>query len=149
MGGFVPAAALSALQIGINAAQQERRADAADAAAKSDAKARIAQMQVAQATDERERKARLQQALATQRARLGAQGLGGGGSTDALLAGLTKESTLSAQDQRKLNDLRMDYMNAQVNTQRRNNLLDLADYRANAALRLGKTISRTNILDLG
>lgn len=149
MGGFVPAAALSALQIGISTAQQERRADAANAAAKADAKAKIAQMQLAEAADERERKARLQRALATQRARLGAQGLGSGGSTDAVLAGLTKESALSALDQRRLNDLRMDHINAQASAQRRNNLLDLADYSTNAALRIGKTISRTNILDLG
>lgn len=149
MGGFVPAAALSALQIGISTAQQERRADAANAVAKADAKAKIAQMQLAEAADERERKARLQRALATQRARLGAQGLGSGGSTDAVLAGLTKESALSALDQRRLNDLRMDHINAQASAQRRNNLLDLADYRTNAALRMGKTISRTNILDLG
>jgi hypothetical protein len=66
-----------------------------------------------------------------------------------VLAGLTKESTLSALDQRRLNDLRMDHINAQASAQRRNNLLDLADYRTSAALRLGKTISRTNILDLG
>jgi|APTNR8051073442_1049403.scaffolds.fasta_scaffold00115_63 hypothetical protein len=149
MGGFVPAAALSALQIGISTAQQERRADAANAVAKADAKAKIAQMQLAEAADERERKARLQRALATQRARLGAQGLGSGGSTDAVLAGLTKESALSALDQRRLNDLRMDHINAQASAQRRNNLLDLADYSTNAALRIGKTISRTNILDLG
>lgn len=149
MGGFVPAAALSALQIGISAAQQERRADAANAAAKADARAKIAQMQVAQAADERERKARLQRALATQRARLGAQGLGSGGSTDALLAGLTKELEESALGQRRLNDLRIDQLNAQASAQRRNNLLDLADSRANSALRLGKTLSRVNILDFG
>lgn len=149
MGGFVPAAALSALQIGISAAQQERRADAANAAAKADARAKIAQMQVAQAADERERKARLQRALATQRARLGAQGLGSGGSTDALLAGLTKESKESALGQRRLNDLRIDQLNAQASAQRRNNLLDLADSRATSALRLGKTLSRVNILDFG
>lgn len=67
MGGFAPAAALSALQIGISAAQQERRADAANAAAKADAQAKVAQMRLAQAVDEREQKARLQRALATQR----------------------------------------------------------------------------------
>lgn len=149
MGGFVPAAALSALQIGISAAQQERRADAANAAAKADARAKIAQMQAAQAADERERKARLQRALATQRARLGAQGLGSGGSTDALLAGLTKESKESALGQRQLNELRIDHLNAQASAQRRNNLLDLADSRANSALRLGKTLSRVNVLDFG
>lgn len=149
MGGFVPAAALSALQIGMSAAQQERRADAANAAAKADAKAKIAQMQMAEAADERERKTRLQRALAAQRARLGAQGLGSGGSTDAVLAGFTKESTLSALDQSKLNDLRVGHIDAQLSAQRRNNLLDLTDYRTNSALRLGKTISRANILDLG
>lgn len=149
MGGFAPAAALSALQIGISAAQQERRADAANDAAKADAKAKIAQMQLAEAADERERKARLQRAVATQRARLGAQGLGAGGSTDALLAGLTKESTQSAVDQRRLNDLRIDQINSQLSTQRRNNLLDLSDYRTNSALRLGKVMSKTNILDFG
>ena len=149
MGGFAPAAALSALQIGISAAQQERRADAANAAAKADAQAKVAQMRLAQAVDEREQKARLQRALATQRARLGAQGLGPGGSMDAVLAGLAKESARSALDQRRLSDLRIDQINNQVGTQRRNNLLDLADSRANSALRLGKTLSRVNILDLG
>jgi hypothetical protein len=148
MGGFVPAAALSALQIGIGAAQQERRADAANAAAKADARAKVAQLQLAEAADERERKARLQRALATQRARLGAQGLGASGSTDAVLAGLTKESSLSGLDQRRLSSLRVDQINAQASAQRRNNLLDLADARTTSALRLGKVMSRANILDL-
>lgn len=68
---------------------------------------------------------------------------------DAVLAGLAKESARSALDQRRLSDLRIDQINNQVGTQRRNNLLDLADSRANSALRLGKTLSRVNILDLG
>ncbi|MCA0342454.1 MAG: hypothetical protein LCH99_22340 [Proteobacteria bacterium] len=148
MGGFVPAAALSALQIGISSAQQERRADAANAAAKADARAKVAQLQLAEAADERERKARLQRALATQRARLGAQGLGSSGSTDAVLAGLTKESSLSRLDQRRLSDLRIGQINAQASAARRSNLLDLADSRATSALRLGKVMSRANILDL-
>lgn len=148
MGGFVPAAALSALQIGISTAQQERRADAANAAAKADARAKVAQLQLAEAADERQRKARLQRALATQRARLGAQGLGASGSTDAVLAGLAKESSLSGLDQRRLSNLRIDQINAQASAQRRNNLLDLADARTTSALRLGKVMSRANILDL-
>ncbi|MCU0892800.1 MAG: hypothetical protein MUD06_00505 [Rhodospirillales bacterium] len=148
MGGFVPAAALSALQIGISTAQQERRADAANAAARADARAKVAQLQLAEAADERERKARLQRALATQRARLGAQGLGASGSTDAVLAGLTKESSLSGLDQRRLSNLRIDQINDQASSQRRNNLLDLADARTTSVLRLGKVLSRANILDL-
>jgi hypothetical protein len=148
MGGFVPAAALSALQIGISTAQQERRADAANAAARADARAKVAQLQLAEAADERERKARLQRALATQRARLGAQGLGASGSTDAVLAGLTKESSLSGLDQRRLSNLRIDQINDQASSQRRNNLLDRADARTTSVLRLGKVLSRANILDL-
>lgn len=51
MGGFVPAAALSALQIGISSTQQERRAEAAQAAARADGKAKIAQLQLAEADE--------------------------------------------------------------------------------------------------
>lgn len=62
MGGFVPAAALSALQMGMTAAQQERQADAAHDAAKADARAQVAQMKLVEAANDRARREKLRRA---------------------------------------------------------------------------------------
>lgn len=138
MGGFVPAAALSAVQMGITAAQQERQADAAQAAAKAEAKSKIAQINAAQAAEDRLRNERLRRAQASQRARFGAAGIASGGSAQAVLAGLSKEAALTAADQSRLNALRIGQINQQLDWQRRRNLLDLSDYKSTAAFDLMK-----------
>jgi hypothetical protein len=146
MGGFVPAAALSALQMGIAAAQQERQADAAHAAAKADAKARISQMKVAESADDRQRQDRLRRTLASQRAAFAARGLGSGGSADAVLAGLSREAAITAAEQHQLNDLRVGQITRQLDWQRRRSLLDLADSKTNAALNFMRTTAKRSDL---
>lgn len=146
MGGFVPAAALSAVQMGITQAQQERQADAAHSAAKADAKTRIAQINAAEAADNRLRQDRLRRAQASQRANFGAQGLGTGGSAQAVLSGLSKEAALGAAEQRKLGNLRTSQIKDQLDWQRRRSLLDVADSKSNAALNILKqSSSKTNL----
>lgn len=148
MGGFVPAAALSALQMGMTAAQQERQADAAHDAAKADAQARIAQMRLVEAADDRARREKLRKALAGQKASFAAQGLGSGGSAGAVLAGLAKEATLGAAENQQLNASRIDQVQQQLVAQRRKSLLDLSDYRAQAAFNIGGQAGRqANIIE--
>lgn len=149
MGGFVPAAALSAVQMGINAAQQERQADAAHAAAKADAKARIAQIKASEAADDRQRLDRLRRAQASQRAQFGAQGLSSGGSAQAVLSGLAKDTMLAGADRRKLDALRVGQINNQLDWQRRKNLLDLADSKTGAVFNLiSRNAANKNLLYL-
>lgn len=143
MGGFVPAAALSALQMGMTAAQQERQADAAHDAAKADAQAKIAQMKLIEEANDRARREKLRNALAAQKAAFGAQGLGSGGSAGAVLAGLAKEATFSALEDHKLNASRMDQVQQQLSAQRRKSLLDLSDYRTQAAWDLAQQTGRS------
>lgn len=147
MGGFVPAAALSAVQMGITAAQQERQADAAHAAAKANAKAQVAQISASQAAEERLRQDRLRRAQASARARFGSQGLGLGGSAQAVVDGLSKEAALATADQRKLSALRTNQINDQLDWQRRTNLLKLQDYKNDSAFHLlNEQLVKKNLL---
>ncbi|HRK67538.1 MAG TPA: hypothetical protein PKY73_08300 [Hyphomonas sp.] len=147
MGGFVPAAALSAVQMGVTAAQQERQADAAHAAAKADARARIAQIKASEAAEDRLRMDRLRRAQASQRARFGSYGLGSDGSAQTVLSGLSKEAAMTSAEQRKLGALRIGQINDQADWQRRKNLLDLSDFRSSAMFDLiGRAGSSKNLL---
>jgi len=77
---MLPTAAMSAMQLGMDMAQQ----NAAQAQAKAEAQAQTQQIQQTQAIQSRERQEQLRRALATQRARFGAQGIGGDGSAAAV-----------------------------------------------------------------
>jgi len=121
MGGMLPTAAMSALQIGMDAAQRQ----SATAAAKADANAQTEQIRQAQEVQSRERQAQLRRALATQRARFGAQGIAGtGGSADAALSGMEAEAQRQEADAQSLNDLRVGRIGDQIDWQRRRNLLE-------------------------
>jgi hypothetical protein len=119
MGGFLPSAALTALQAGMEMAQR----DTAQAEEKSTAQAQIAQVRLAQQTEDRERRERLKRALATQRARFGAQGLSSSASSDAVLGGLTKEVEQEALDSATQANFRVDRINDQLAWSRRKSLL--------------------------
>jgi hypothetical protein len=67
----------------------------------------IRKTRAAQEIDARRRRERLKRALATQRARFGAQGVGIGGSSGAVLGGLIKRSEDENRDAATLNDLRL------------------------------------------
>ncbi|MBL8659856.1 MAG: hypothetical protein JNM75_08890 [Rhodospirillales bacterium] len=147
MGGFVPAAALSAVQMSISAAQQERQADAARGAAKAEARSKIAQINAAKAAEDRLRNERLRRAQASQRAQFGSAGIASGGSAQAVLAGLSKEAALTAAEQNRLNALRIGQINQQLDWQRRKNLLELSNYKSTAAFDLMKqSASNANLL---
>jgi RNA 3'-terminal phosphate cyclase len=76
MGGFVTSAALSAMEYVVDEKQRKAESKVEQAAAQSEAASEVAQIQQAEAIEKAERQDRLRRALATQRARFGAQGTG-------------------------------------------------------------------------
>jgi hypothetical protein len=133
MGGILPSAAMSALQLGLDAAQQ----NSAQAEAKAEARAQERQIQQTQEIAARQRRDQLRRALATQRARFGAQGIAaGGGSAEAALGGLEAEAAREEADAQSLNELRIGRLNEQLDWQRRRNLLDASSPRYRTAFSL-------------
>ena len=119
MAGFVPSAAMAALQMGVSMAQQK----ASYAAQKGEAKARAAQIQQAQDIDARDRQERLRRALATQRARFGAQGLSASSSADAVQEGLAAEANREAVEANALAQTRIQQLGSELASAQRKNLL--------------------------
>ena len=104
MGGMIPSAAMTALQMGMDVAQQK----SAEKEAKAEARAQTQQIQQTQAIATRQRQDQLRRALATQRARFGAQGVAAGsGSAEAALGGLEAEATREDAESRSLGELRI------------------------------------------
>ena len=120
MGGVLPTAAMSVLQMGLEAAQKNGQM----AAAEADAQYRTEQIRQAQRVEERQRRDRLRRALATQRSRFGAQGVGAGGSAQAVLAGLAAEADQENADTRALASSRINRTDDQLAWSRRRNLLE-------------------------
>lgn len=148
MGGFVTSAALSAMQYAVDDKQRTAQSKVEQASAKSDAEAEVAQIQQADAIEQRDRQDRLRRALATQRARFGAQGTGGGGSSDAALAGLAAESDREAKEDQDLTNIRLQRVNDQLAWGKRKSLLDTTYPRyqkAISAVRQG--LSGVSLLD--
>lgn len=151
MGGFVPAAAMSIMQLGTQAAQrkqqmtqQNQQAELARAAGEAQARAQIEQIQQSRQASERERRDALRRALATQRARYGAQGIGAaGGSADAVLAGMAAEAQRQAAEARDLAETRMSQIRNQVAWQNRKNLLDASQFASRSAFNLVQQGLRT------
>lgn len=133
MGGMLPTAAMSALQFGMDMAQQ----NASQAEAKADARAQTQQIQQQQEVQSRERRDQLRRALATQRARFGAQGIAaGGGSVEAALGGLEAEAARDEQAASSAGAMRIDRIDDQLDWQRRRNLLDASSPRYRSAFSL-------------
>lgn len=133
MGGMLPTAAMSALQIGMDMAQQK----GAQAEAKADARAQTQQIQQQQDIQSRERRDQLRRALATQRARFGAQGLAAaGGSVDAALGGLEAEAARDEQASSSLGSMRINRINDELDWQKRRSLLDASSHRYRSAFSL-------------
>lgn len=115
MGGIAPTLAMSALKMGMETAQQQSTTDnQAD------------QVRAAQAANQRERQRRLKSALATQRARFGAQGISAGHSSEATLRGYVAEAQREADAEDQMASLRIDRLQDQSDWSRRRNLLQLA-----------------------
>ena len=137
MGGMIPGAAMTALQMGMDMAQQKQAQKEAQSQAKADASAQAQQIQQTQEINARQRQEQLRRALATQRARFGAQGIAaGGGSADAALGGLEAEAMREDADSRSVSDLRIDRLNDQLDWQRRRNLLEASSSQYRSAFSL-------------
>lgn len=134
MGGMLPTAALSAVQFGMDMAQQKN----SQSEAKADAQAQTQQIQQQQEVQLRERREQLRRAMATQRARFGAQGLASGaaGSTESTLSGLEGEAARDEQDASSLSSLRIDRINDDLEYQQRRSLLDASSTRYRSAFSL-------------
>ncbi|MBK8208788.1 MAG: hypothetical protein IPK78_01385 [Rhodospirillales bacterium] len=133
MGGMLPTAAMSALQFGMDMAQQ----NASQAEAKADARAQTQQIQQQQEVQSRERRDQLRRALATQRARFGAQGIAaGGGSAEAALGGLEAEAARDEQEASSVGTMRINRIDDQLDWQKRRNLLDASSPRYRSAFSL-------------
>jgi hypothetical protein len=121
MGGMLPSAAMSVLQVGMDRAQQS----AASAQAKAEARSQTQQIQQSEEIAARQRRDQLRRALATQRARFGAQGIAPStGSAEAALSGMQAEAEREDAESRATSGLRIGRLNEQVDWQRRRNLLD-------------------------
>jgi hypothetical protein len=130
---MLPSAAMSVMQMGIDATQQK----ATQAEAKAEAQAQARQIQEGREIDSRQRRDQLRRALATQRARFGAQGLAaGGGSVDAALSGLEAEAEREESDAQRLTDTRMSRLSEEAGWQRRRNLLDASASRYRSSMSL-------------
>ena len=132
MGGMLPTAAMSAMQLGMDMAQQ----NTAQAQAKAEARAQTLQIQQTQEIQARQRQDQLRRALATQRARFGAQGIGAGdGSAEAALGGLEAEAARQEQDASSLG-MRINRVNDDLEWQQRRSLLDASASRYRSAFSL-------------
>ncbi len=151
MGGFVPAAAMSIMQLGAQSAQrkqqmthQNQQAELARAAEEAQARSQIDQIQQARQASDRERKNAIRRALAAQRARFGGQGIGAaGGSADAVLAGMAAEAQREAAEARGLAETRISQIRNQVAWQNRKNLLDASQFASRSAFNLVQQGLRT------
>lgn len=133
MGQFEPFA-LMAAEFGLKSLQQRSAARGQESAQREAANARIAQIRETQALEERRRRERLRRAMATQRARFGAQGLGAGGSAAAVLRGLEAEAGRDDRDSRALVDMRIGDIERGLAQSRRRNLLEASQMRQDFAL---------------
>ncbi len=88
MASVLPTVAMTALQYGIDSAQQK----ASKAARTSETASSINQLRVSQQIENKERRDRLRRAVAAQRARFGAQGIAASGTAQAVLGGLAAET---------------------------------------------------------
>lgn len=143
MGGFLPTAAMSVLQLGVETAQQRKKleqqkkqAELARTAQEAQARSQIAQIRQEQQAEQGERRDALRRALATQRARFGAQGLGGGRSSDAVLAGLAAEAAREDEAAREQAKLRVGRIKEDLGYRNRKSLLDTAQYGTQATFGL-------------
>jgi len=88
MASVLPTVAMTALQYGMDSAQQK----ATRAARKSETVTQINQLRYAQQIEDRDRRDRLRRAVAAQRARFGSQGIASSGTANAVLGGLAAET---------------------------------------------------------
>jgi hypothetical protein len=100
---------------------------------------------------ERERRNALRRAVSRQRANFGAQGVGGGGSAQAVLLGLFDESDGERAERERLDSVRLNAIDLGLDQQSRLNLIQREQLRETQRLNnLSSRFSRTtNALDFG
>jgi hypothetical protein len=144
--------ALSSLAtVGLNAALAQQSARRTSRDINSERDRQIQALRQSEEEEQRRRQEDLRRRLSTQRARAGAAGVAtSGGSSDAVLRGLTveAEAAQSASDQasaQRIQDLRRG-----ASRSRRNSLLDLVGSATGSSLGLlgGSTRSRRSLLDI-
>ena len=124
MGGFATSTAFSAMQYAMDNAQSAEKAKVNAGAAAAAAQAQADQIKTAQAIDERTRQDNLERALATQRARSGAQGTSGGGSSTAALASLASDAAQDNADSIEVANQRIQKINDDYQWGQSKSLLD-------------------------
>lgn len=124
MGGFVTSTAFSAMQYAMDNAQRKDQQDTNTSIAAADAQSKADQIKSQYAVDERNRQENLQRALATQRARFGAQGTSAGGSSTAALAALASDATQESSDARNAANQQIQRINDQYTWNQSKSLLD-------------------------
>jgi len=136
MGGF-ESAALAAL----GAVQSHRQMRAQNSALVARQQANAQHLDLALKSQERDKRRRLAQTQATQRARFAAAGVGRGGSADALLNGLAQEAEQSISDDRAGNRLRRQASGDATLRAQKSNLLNYQRAQRRTVTGLGRGVS--------
>ncbi len=143
MASFAPAAIMTALEL----VQNNRKRKAEQSALNADAEMRIGQIGQSQEIETRRRRERLKETLATQRARFGAQGIGNGGSAQALLQGLVSRADNEEADAVKTDNRAIGRINENLLRKRRMNLLEESQARTRMVFnRMSKGLKKTPLL---
>ncbi len=144
MGTFAATAAMTALSM----TQARQQAKAQNAAASAQAQSQIQQIRRQQEIRDRQRREQLKRSLATQRARFASSGVGRGGSAQAVLDGLAKETDQVISDERSLNAFPIGRINSALDRRRRSNLLNASEARRRLAFDLlGRGFKQISLLD--
>ncbi|TVR97359.1 MAG: hypothetical protein EA406_09860 [Rhodospirillales bacterium] len=148
MGGFLPVAAVSAAQLGLQVRDQRRLGKAAGAVRDRQAESEIDTIRQQQRIRDRERRQALAEALATQRARFAAGGVALEGSARSVLAGLAAEARRETADAQELANLRIGRILEESAWLRRRNLLESSASLRRGALTLTQQgLRRVPLLD--
>jgi hypothetical protein len=116
----------SLASLGLNAALATQAARRSEKQAKKDAERQVGEIRARDAAEDQERRRRLRAAIARERARAGAAGVITGGSTEAVLRGLTEEAEAEARAADAVDAERIDRLRDGARRSSRRNLLDLA-----------------------
>lgn len=148
MGGFATSAAMSAVQYAIENSQRKAETKLEREQSAAEARSEAAEIAQAQESDRQERQERLRRALATQRARFGAQGVGSGGSSEAALAGLAAEADREGEQEEKSASLKLQRVSDKATYGQRRSLLDETYPRYRSALSaVRRGVSGVSLLD--
>lgn len=148
MASFIPTAAMAALKMGVDAAQRGKENKAAQGAREDQARFQAEKIRQTQMIETEKRKKAVRDALATQRARFGAQGVSVGGSADAVLSGLAKAAADQERQARDLDRLRIREIENQSGWLGRRNLLEQSESTTRAAFSLAqKGLQKLSLLD--